>query len=41
MEFIDLLLTYGAQALGWYALYVVVGSVLFGAYVWRRSTPGH
>ncbi len=41
MKFIELLLAYGGQALAWYALYVIVGSFAFGAYVWRRASPGH
>nr|WP_255562915.1 hypothetical protein [Herbaspirillum sp. ASV7] len=41
MKFIEWLLAYGGQALAWYALYVIVGSFAFGAYVWRRASPGH
>lgn len=37
MKIIELLMGYGVQALLWYALYVVIGSCAFGAYVWRRT----
>ncbi|QDD64723.1 hypothetical protein EJD96_11365 [Herbaspirillum seropedicae] len=41
MKFIELLMAYGGQALVWYAMYVLVGSCAFGAYVWRRTGVGH
>lgn len=42
MQIIELIMSYGAQALLWYIAYVLIGSFAFGAYVWRRTTGfGH
>ncbi|BEV15461.1 hypothetical protein HBDW_22490 [Herbaspirillum sp. DW155] len=41
MKLVELLMAYGSQALVWYAMYVIVGSCAFGAYVWRRTHLGH
>ncbi|MFJ3046675.1 hypothetical protein ACIPEN_12670 [Herbaspirillum chlorophenolicum] len=41
MKIIDLLMSYGVQVLLWYALYVLIASCAFGAYVWRRTGLSH
>ncbi len=41
MNLMEMLMAYGGQMLAWYALYVVIGSCAFGAYVWRRTHFRH
>ncbi|EJN06640.1 hypothetical protein [Herbaspirillum sp. YR522] len=38
MNLIELIMSYGAQALIWYVAYVLIGSFAFGAYVWRSTS---
>ena len=42
MNIFDFILSYGMEALLWYTAYVLIGSCVFGAYIWRRTgKPGY